>query len=57
MSDYGWEQHIAMLAYYKWEAEGRPEGRSEEFWVEAEREFYDMLNANNGNGPFTNIEQ
>ncbi len=30
---------IAELAYRKWENEGRPDGRSEEFWIAAEREL------------------
>lgn len=30
---------IAELAYLKWEREGRPAGRSEEFWLTAEREL------------------
>jgi hypothetical protein len=30
---------IEKLAYLKWEEAGRPGGRSEEFWTEAEKEF------------------
>jgi hypothetical protein len=30
---------IALRAYELWDAAGRPEGRSEEFWFLAEEEF------------------
>jgi len=29
-------EQIAMCAYYTWEAEGRPEGRAGEHWLQAE---------------------
>lgn len=32
-------QQIRELAYQKWENAGCPEGRAEEFWLEAEREI------------------
>lgn len=31
---------IAQSAYFKWEAAGKPEGRAEEFWLEAENEAF-----------------
>lgn len=31
---------IAMCAYFIWENEGRPEGRCDEFWREAELLLY-----------------
>jgi hypothetical protein len=30
---------IAKRAYELWEADGRPHGRSDEYWIQAEREF------------------
>lgn len=30
---------IAERAYHLWESEGRPEGRAEEFWLQAERDY------------------
>ena len=30
-------------AYYKWEKAGMPHGRSEEFWLKAEKEIYDAI--------------
>lgn len=33
------EEQIRTLAYFKWEAAGKPDGRSEEFWQEAEKEI------------------
>lgn len=30
-------QHVQMLAYQLWEEEGRPEGRDQDHWIEAER--------------------
>jgi len=30
---------IAKRAYELWEADGRPHGRSEEYWIRAEREL------------------
>lgn len=36
----GYNEAIKELSYYKWENAGRPEGRSEEFWVEAEKEYF-----------------
>lgn len=32
-------EEIEKLAYYKWEAAGRPWGRELEFWTEAEQEL------------------
>ena len=37
--------NIALRAYQLWNAAGRPEGRSEEFWFQAEEEFREMLEA------------
>lgn len=31
-------EEIEVLAYLKWEAAGCPEGRDEEFWLDAERD-------------------
>ena len=31
-------EKIAQAAYYKWEAAGKPHGRHEEFWLEAEKD-------------------
>ncbi|WP_159838880.1 DUF2934 domain-containing protein [Burkholderia sp. 8Y] len=33
------EDHIRMLAHLLWEEAGRPEGRSDEFWEEAQRQL------------------
>lgn len=33
------EQDIQMRAYYLWEAAGRPEGRANDFWLQAEHEL------------------
>jgi hypothetical protein len=35
--------NIAFRAYQLWDAAGRPEGRSEEFWFQAEEEFRKLL--------------
>jgi DUF2934 family protein len=35
--------NIALRAYELWDAAGRPEGRSEEFYFQAEEEFRKML--------------
>ncbi len=32
-------QTIATVAYRLWEEAGKPEGRSEEFWIEAEKQI------------------
>ena len=32
------ESQIRELAYYKWEAAGRPDGQDAQFWDEAEKE-------------------
>jgi len=37
--------NIALRAYELWDAAGRPEGRSEEFYFQAEEEFRKMLEA------------
>jgi Protein of unknown function (DUF2934) len=37
--------NIALRAYQLWNAAGRPEGRSDEFWFQAEEEFRRMLEA------------
>jgi hypothetical protein len=37
------KQEIQKHAYYKWEAAGRPSGRSLDSWLEAEREICDVL--------------
>jgi hypothetical protein len=34
---------IAFLAYQLWESEGRPEGRSDEHWLEAERRLREEM--------------
>jgi len=31
-------EKIAQLAYFKWEKAGRPHGKHEEFWLQAEKE-------------------
>lgn len=33
------EEHIRTLAYRLWDEAGRPEGRSNEFWNEAQRQL------------------
>jgi hypothetical protein len=33
------EDEIRTLAYELWVAAGRPEGRQQEFWIEAERQL------------------
>jgi hypothetical protein len=35
--------NIALRAYQLWNAAGRPDGRSDEFWFQAEEEFLKML--------------
>ena len=35
--------NIAFRAYQLWDAAGRPEGRSDEFWFLAEEEFRQLL--------------
>jgi hypothetical protein len=35
--------NIALRAYQLWDAAGRPEGRSEEFYFQAEEEFRKLL--------------
>lgn len=37
------KQEVQKHAYYKWEAAGRPHGRSMEFWLDAEKEIYATL--------------
>jgi Protein of unknown function (DUF2934) len=37
--------NIALRAYELWNSAGRPDGRSEEFWFQAEEEFLKMLEA------------
>jgi hypothetical protein len=34
---------IALRAYELWDAAGRPDGRADEFWFEAEEEFRKFL--------------
>ncbi|HAU29904.1 MAG TPA: hypothetical protein DCW68_07360 [Rhodospirillaceae bacterium] len=34
------EAHIHIRAYYIWEAEGRPHGRHDAHWHQAEKEIY-----------------
>lgn len=38
---------IADSAYAKWIADHKPYGRDQEFWLEAEREYYSHLNCVN----------
>ncbi len=33
------EDDVRLLAYFKWEADGRPDGHDLHFWYEAEREL------------------
>jgi hypothetical protein len=35
--------NIALRAYQLWDASGRPDGRSEEFYLRAEEEFRKLL--------------
>ena len=35
--------NIALRAYQLWDAAGRPDGRSEEFYFQAEEEFRELL--------------
>ena len=37
--------NIALRAYQLWDAAGRPEGRSDEFYFQAEEEFRKLLEA------------
>jgi DUF2934 family protein len=37
--------NIALRAYELWDAAGRPEGRSDEFYFQAEEEFRNLLEA------------
>jgi len=34
-------EDISKLAYFKWLEAGKPEGRNEQFWLEAEKELRD----------------
>ncbi|MDB5505252.1 MAG: hypothetical protein JWR89_5154 [Tardiphaga sp.] len=36
---------IALRAYQLWDAAGRPEGRADEFWFQAEEDFRALLEA------------
>jgi Protein of unknown function (DUF2934) len=36
---------IALRAYELWDEAGRPEGRADEFWFQAEEEFRQLLEA------------
>jgi hypothetical protein len=40
--------NIALRAYELWDAAGRPEGRSDEFYFQAEEEFRKLLEAEKG---------
>jgi hypothetical protein len=46
MSD-GSVPNIALRAYELWEAAGRPEGRAEDFYFQAEEELRQLLDALN----------
>ena len=37
-------RQISELAYLKWEGSGRPEGKDDEFWREAEKELRSRTN-------------
>jgi Protein of unknown function (DUF2934) len=37
--------NIALRAYQLWDAAGRPDGRSEEFYFQAEEEFRKLLDS------------
>lgn len=50
------EDAIRVLAYLKWNDAGRPDGRDEEFWLEAEKEFYEYYLPNYPNGLFPFLE-
>lgn len=50
MTDYDWEQRIALLAYYKWENAGRPEGQDDKFWFEAVEEYRQIMQEGGGEG-------
>jgi len=39
MSGYWHEQRVRDRAYQLWQHAGRPEGKSEEFWLQAEAEI------------------
>lgn len=41
------DEHIRVRAYHLWEADGRPDGRDQEFWQRAEQS---LTTADNG-GP------
>jgi len=41
------EEQIRTLAFYLWEKDGEPEGRSEEYWEKARQQ----LNAGTSNAP------
>jgi hypothetical protein len=43
--------NIALRAYQLWDAAGRPEGRSEEFYFQAEEEFRQLLEVEHLNEP------
>lgn len=55
MTDFNCEHHIAVIAYYKWESAGRPEGRDEEFWLDACEEYKTLIQTQGTNGPFTSL--
>ena len=36
-------KYLSDRAYYLWEQAGRPEGREQEFWLQAEAEYEQMV--------------
>jgi hypothetical protein len=44
------EESIRVLAYFKWEAAGSPEGDGVDYWLEAEREVTANLTRSFGGG-------
>lgn len=48
---------IQLLAYYKWEAAGRPIGDGFDCWVAAEEEFYSFIVPAYGDGPYPFLEE
>lgn len=45
------DEFVQERAYLKWEQAGRPDGMSEHFWQEAEREYRDVQDKPAGHDP------
>ena len=46
------EDQIRTCAHQLWEAAGKPEGRDQEFWIEAKRQLADGVNSDEKSARF-----